>query len=95
MTEDTAVQWIAFAARRPVEDVLGLELDDIQAVKLGRWLSENRLLNPPKKVVEKIGQFRCQCGCGQLFMAAYRTKKPKYVNDTHKMRAYRARQSAR
>lgn len=91
MTVDIAIQWVAYAIRRPVDDVIALGLGDDQLMKLGRWLSQNRLLNPPKEIPEKVGQFRCQCGCGQFFTASYRTKKPKYVNDTHKMRAYRAR----
>ena len=39
----------------------------------------------------KLETFICQCGCGQSFQREVRTNKPKYLNDAHKMRAYRAR----
>ena len=35
----------------------------------------------------------CQCGCGEYFMALVTTNRPKHKNDSHKMRAYRARKA--
>ena len=94
MTVDVAVQWVAFAACRPVEEGLAPGLTDDQFEVLGRWLSQNRLLNPPRPGL-KQGVFVCQCGCGREFTAWYRTKRPLYLNDTHKMRVYRRRKRAR
>lgn len=95
VTLEIAVQWIAYAAKRPIADVLALELEDDQFLRLGQWLSQNKLLNPPQKIPAKIGTFRCQCGCGQTFTAGYKTKTPKYLNATHRQRAYRARKARR
>lgn len=93
MTLEIAVQWIAYAVKRPMDEVYALELDDDQFIRLGRWLSQNKLLNPPKKIPAKIDTFRCQCGCGETFKASYKTKPPKYKNATHRQRVYRARKA--
>lgn len=37
----------------------------------------------------------CECGCGAMFNREYRTRKPRYLNDTHRDRAERSRQRAR
>lgn len=37
----------------------------------------------------------CQCGCGAQFNREYTTRKPRYLNDTHRDRAERARARAR
>jgi hypothetical protein len=41
----------------------------------------------------KFENILCQCGCGEYFMATVTTNRPKHKNDTHKMRAYRARKT--
>lgn len=88
-------RWIAFATRRDVADVMALGLTPRQIETLGRWLSENKLLNPPTLQPLKLGRFVCQCGCGETFEREYRTKKPLYRNAAHKARAYRARRRDR
>lgn len=91
MTGDVGAEWLAFAVRRPVNDVLALGLDDGQLVTLGKWLSKNKLLNPPKTKKVHVGTFVCQCGCGEKFTAEYITTRPKYKNETHRKRYWRAR----
>jgi len=91
MTVQRAVEWIAFTARRDAALIWALELEEDQYLKLGRWFAENRLLNPPRRLPEKIITQKCKCGCGQTFTTTYKTRKPKYINDTHRQRAYRAR----
>jgi len=39
----------------------------------------------------RVGLFYCECGCEQTFFAVWKTRTPRYVNRTHRMRAYRAR----
>jgi hypothetical protein len=39
----------------------------------------------------KYGWFQCKCGCGHWFSASWKTRKPEYLNKTHRQRAYRAR----
>jgi hypothetical protein len=87
-------RWIAFATRRGIDDVMALGLTPRQIETLGRWLAENRLLNPPALVPMKTGEFTCAC-CGEKFTAQYRTKRPKYKDKAHKARAYRARRRDR
>jgi len=43
----------------------------------------------------RVGLFVCQCGCDEIFERVYTTRKPKYKDSTHRMRAYRARSRAR
>ena len=43
----------------------------------------------------RVGLFECECGCGQTFFSSFRTRHPRYVNKTHRARAYRARAKAR
>jgi hypothetical protein len=43
----------------------------------------------------RVGLFECECGCGQEFFAHIKTRHPRYVNKTHRARAYRARSVAR
>lgn len=90
MNADYGAEWVAFAARRPVDEVRALLSDD-QLVVLGKWLSENKLLNPPKNVQWKEGTFVCRCGCGETFTAKYLAKKPQYKNEAHRKRYWRAR----
>lgn len=94
MTLDNAYHWVAFAMRQPISAVRSMGLDEKQVKTLGKWAANNPLLNPPAPEM-KTGYFICQCGCNQKFFATYRTAKPKYVNNTHKMRAYRARKAAK
>lgn len=89
MTGDVGAEWVAYAVRRPVHEVRALLSDD-QLVTLGKWLSKNKLLNPPK-ATRQVGTFVCQCGCGETFTAEYVTTKPKYKNETHRKRYWRAR----
>lgn len=95
MTPEVAVRWIAYATRRPVPEILELGLEREQLAALGRWLAANPLINPPAEIPVKVGEFVCQCGCGERFTAEWRTKRPQYVNATHKARAYRARKRER
>ena len=90
MTPEVAVQWVAYAGRVPVDDILALGFTGVQLAFLGAVLEKNRLLNPPR-VSQKIGVFECQCGCGLVFERMWTTRRPKYFNRTHQMRAYRAR----
>jgi hypothetical protein len=43
----------------------------------------------------RVGLFECECGCVQTFFASFRTRHPRYVNKTHRARAYRIRARAR
>lgn len=92
MTPELAARWVAFVARRPLEDVYpvleGMSLQGL--VKLGRWLEANPLFNPPGSKV-RLHRAICQCGCGQWFERQYRTAKPLYVNNSHKTAAWRRR----
>lgn len=95
MDVPTAVQWIAFAVRKSVPEVIELGLTDDQILTLGQWLSGNGLLNPPgQRLVKKRWQ-KCACGCGEWFEAEWVTGRPMYINNTHKVRAYRARKKER
>jgi len=94
VSPDTALEWLAWATRRSANEVLALGLEHDQLVKLGAWLSENGLLNPPTRAPLKQAEFVCQCGCGKKFTATYRTSRPKYLSSAHKARAYRARKRA-
>jgi hypothetical protein len=91
MTPEVALQWVAYAARRPVEDIASLlsALPDGDLVRLGRLLEKSKLLNPPRHRPVKNLTFVCRCGCGQLVTRQYRTCKPLYKNDAHKQRYYR------
>lgn len=95
MTPEVAVSWIAYVTKRPVPEVLELGLEHDQLATLGRWLAANPLINPPTDIPVKVGEFVCQCGCGERFTAEWRTKRPQYLNATHKARAYRARKRER
>lgn len=94
MTADLAIQWVAWASRQSVDEVLRLGLTDEQLVVLGRGLSRNRLLNPPKERPKKTGEFVCACGCGETFTAEYVTKKPKFKNKAHSQRYWRRKMKA-
>jgi hypothetical protein len=37
----------------------------------------------------------CECGCKMMFIRNYKTRRPRYMNDKHRDRAYRARARAR
>jgi hypothetical protein len=43
----------------------------------------------------RVGVFMCECGCSQTFFRTIKTRHPKYINKTHRARAYRARARAR
>lgn len=43
----------------------------------------------------RVGLFECECGCGQVFLSEYKTRRPRYTNKTHRARAYRDRARAR
>lgn len=53
------------------------------------------ILGPSNGCWGRVGLFQCECGCGQTFFRAIRTRYPRYVNKTHRARAYRARARAR
>lgn len=91
MTSDLGARWIAFAGKRSLADVDALGLSDVQLQVLGAWLSENGVLNPPRDRPVKVGEFVCHCGCGQTFRAEYRTTKPKFLSNAHRMRWWRAK----
>lgn len=96
MTEDRALQWVAFATRQPVEKVVNLGLAADQLVTLAKWFEKHPLLNPPKTMPVKRLRVLCQCGCGEWFERDYTTgQKPKYMNATHRVRAARARRRER
>lgn len=90
MTPDVGAQWLAYVARRPVVDIVSM-FDDDQLVSLGKWLSKNKLLNPPRPTRKKWGVFVCKCGCGESFKAQYTTKKPQFMNEAHRQRYWRAK----
>jgi hypothetical protein len=90
VTPERGAEWVAYAARRPVRDVVAV-LSDEQLAVLGSWLSRNKLLNPPRGSRLRVGEFRCKCGCGEVFRAEYRTKHPQFKNEAHRMRYWRAR----
>jgi hypothetical protein len=92
MDAELGAQWISYATKQPLDQVLEL-LDDDQLVTLGKWLSKNKLLNPPKSNTKKhVGEFMCKCGCGETFTAEYTTKRPQFKNEAHRMRYWRAKQ---
>lgn len=95
MTVDNAVQWVAWTTKQPVEKLMQTFTPD-QLVQLGKWLCNNRLLNPPQQRKVKQLTMICQCGCNQRFTVQYAGgRKPIYMNDAHRIRAYRARRRAR
>ena len=98
MTPTMAVEWLAYAARRPVEEIgpLVASLPSGDLVRLGRFLEKSPLLNPPKNAARvKVHRAMCMCGCGQVFEREYRTCRPKYVNDRHRAHANYRRQVAK
>lgn len=94
MTEHDALQWIAYATRRPIAEVHALGLQSDGLIALGAWLAANPLINPPARCPLKTREFVC-AHCGQTFEAQYRTKRPKYCSRACKARAQRRRDSAR
>lgn len=89
---ERALEWISYATRKPVEDIVQLGLDDHQVQKLGAWLEHNRLLNPPVgEVKKKLVMVACKCGCGERFLAEYTTKRPQFKNEAHRIRYWRAK----
>ena len=58
-----------------------------------RFVASSRFPSTVPRI--KIELFACHCGCGETFIARYRTNRPLYKNKTHKMRAYRARRRER
>lgn len=94
MTVDVAVQWIAYATRMSLDKVLGLGLSSDQAITLGRRLSENRLLNPPRQIPVKVDEFICHY-CGKRFTREWKTARPKYCSRSHRQMAYEKRRKAK
>lgn len=84
-------KWMMWACGMSWEQLCDLELDTRQLEIIGQALADNKLLNPPKVERIKRATFVCHCGCGESFVAEYKTKHPKYKNDAHKRRAYRQR----
>lgn len=98
--EQLGAEWIAYATKLDVRDVLALRLTSHQLVTLGGALADNARLNllappPPSRRKTKTAQVACMCGCGTVFEARYSTKKPKYLNAAHRQRAYRKRRADR
>lgn len=98
--EQLGAEWIAYATRLDVRDVLALGLTAHQLTTLGAALASNTRLNllappPPSRRQKKTAQVACQCGCGTVFTAEYVTKKPQYLNAAHRQRAYRRRRADR
>lgn len=93
MSPELALQWLAYAARRPVDDVRPLvsSMTAGELVALGRMLEKSPLLNPPKHRPVKKLTFVCACGCGQKFTREYTTKRPQYANEAHRLRYWRRR----
>lgn len=91
LTEDTAYQWIAYAARVSVEDVRMVVPPDA-ALQMGVWLSGNPLLNPPRPraAPQKLGVFECRY-CGQKFIRVYRTRHHHYCSEYHRQLYWRER----
>ena len=74
------------------EYVESLQFDERQSDALYEALGKVRFFDGTGADAKpKTSEFVCHCGCGQTFEAEWRTKRPKYVNPTHKMRAYRKR----
>ena len=94
MTELEGLQWLAYATRQPVDQVLGWQLAPWQIAAIGAALADNPVLNPPCHVPLKTREFVC-AHCGQTFEAQYRTKRPKYCSRACKARAQRQRDQAR
>lgn len=94
MTEHEAATWIAFVARRSVDDVLALGMDYDAMSTLGYWLASNpalELLDPPQHIYDKPITFRCTCG--KEVHTTYRTRRPKYCSPACRQRAYRRRKA--
>lgn len=85
----TARQWIAYAARLPLEVVDGLGLPDEVAIVIARGLEANRLLNPPAVGV-KLGVFVCRY-CGRQFVREWTTRPFRYCSPSHRTAAWRRR----
>ena len=49
MTENEALQWLAYATRQPVDQVLAWELAPWQIEAVGAALAQNPLINPPSR----------------------------------------------
>lgn len=96
MTEHEALQWVSYATRQPIDQVLEWQLAPWQIAAVGAALAENPLINPPtnRRRVKTI-ELVCACGCGERFLAEYVTKRPKYKDRNHKARAQRQRDSNR
>lgn len=94
MTENEALQWLAYATRQPIDQVLEWDLAPWQIAAVGAALAANPLINPPSRCPVKVREFVCAC-CGQTFEAQYRTKRPRYCGRACKARAQRQRDSAR
>jgi hypothetical protein len=94
-----AAEWVGLATARPVSDILDLELADSQLKQLAWWLHENPRVKMLFKMEGgprvKVARYYCACQCGEWVAREYRTKKPKYKNDYHKLRAYRIRKRNR
>jgi hypothetical protein len=63
-----------------------------------KWIVE-RIGHPRKgtrkySIQEKFGSVVCQCGCGQSFLATWKTRPPAYLDDKHHNRAMAAKRAA-
>lgn len=91
MTPELAAQWLAYVMKADVDQVHEIGLTPDQLVTIGTAIqSANVTLIPDRPhIKEKRIAVACACGCGEVFIATYRTKRPKFKNEAHRRRYWR------
>jgi len=91
MTPELAAQWLAYVMRANVDHVHEIGLTHDQLVTIGAAIAgANVTLIPERsKIEDKRIAVACACGCGEVFIATYRTKRPKFLNEAHRRRYWR------
>ena len=91
MTPELAAQWLAYVMRADLDYVHEIGLTHDQLVAIGAAIAGANVtlipINPQPK--EKRIAVTCACGCGETFIATYRTKRPKFMNEAHRRRYWR------
>ena len=91
MTPELAAQWLAYVMRADLDYVHEIGLTHDQLVTIGAAIAgANVTLIPDRPhIKEKRIAVACACGCGEVFIATYRTKRPKFKNEAHRRRYWR------
>lgn len=91
MTPELAAQWLAYVMRSHPDHVHEIGLTEDQLVTIGAAIANANVALIPERpqLTDKRIAVVCMCGCGEVFTATYRTKRPKFLNEAHRRRYWR------